>query len=209
MSDPLKYLLVVGLLFPAISLVTSLLAWWGLWRYENHSSAVLIPLVGPILLTWWILLKGLSAWLIPVVWVLDIGTVSFFVVCPRLFREWWQISWFTRQLTLHGRQGIEAATLELHAGGHYLLRKEWDRPAGTFGIGAFGEVGTYIGVRDNYELTSHFGLRRILRSLDNHDAENSFLVSDEAARNQELREYSLDGWTLTTHTTTRADRRLR
>lgn len=196
MSDPLKVLLAFGLLFPVISLFSGMLSWWGWWRYRKPSSSVFVPFVGPILLSWWVWLMGLSAWLIPVAWLFDVGTLAFLYVAPRIFREWWRISWFTKRLTLRGRKGIEAATLELHFGGHYWLRKAWNRPSGQFGITALGETGTFTEAGEGYELMARHGLRRGLRPLDDQSAEPAFLVSEETVRNDDWNEDSLDGWIL-------------
>jgi len=62
-------LLVAGLLFPALSLLTIVGSLLHRWRHKRHASAVLVPLIGPILFTCWVVLAGKSIWLIPLAWV--------------------------------------------------------------------------------------------------------------------------------------------
>ena len=137
-------------------------------------------------------MAGHSRWLIPVVWLLDLGTVAFLFVLPRLTIEWWQLSAFTRLMTLHGAHGIEKVILTLHRGGRYFMRKSWNRAQGELGIVDFGETGTFIDDGEVIALTSHYGLNRRLERIDL----STFDVSEPADIDPELRDYSLHGWRL-------------
>ena len=190
----MKALLIAGLFFPGLSLLTAPVSAWQSWRYQRHVSPIFIPFVGPILLTCWIILDQRPLWAIPIVWLLDIGTLMFLLVTPRLIRDWWQTSSFTRRLKLQGSVGIEAATLTFHTGGRYLLEKCWNRPPETNGIIGLGEIGTYVEINSGYELTAHHGLRRVLRSIDNQTPERSFSVSEDSPSKENAN--SLEGWVL-------------
>src|SRR5271167_4592297 len=95
-------LLVAGLLFPVLNLFTGIGWLVHQWRHKKHASPVIVPLIGPILLTCWVVLAEKSLFFIPVVWITDIGTLILFTVSPRLIRDWWRVSWFTRILALRG-----------------------------------------------------------------------------------------------------------
>ena len=187
-------LLVAGLFFPALGLLTAILSAWTSWRFQRHVSSIFVPFVGPILLTCWIVIGEWPRSLIPIVWFLDVGTLAFLFVTPRLFRHWWQTSSFTKRLTLQGSIGIETATITLHRGSHYLLKKNWNRPPGTLGIGSLGEFGTYVEIDNGYELKAHHGLRRVLRSISDQASERSFSVSEDSPSKENAN--SLEGWIL-------------
>lgn len=183
-------LLVVGLIFPALSLFTEMASLWDRWRHQKHSSPVFIPFIGPILLTSWVLIDHNPLWWIPFVWIADIGTMAFLVISPRLIADWWHISSFTRILTLRGDHDIQSAIITLHSSGHYLLKKSWNRPPGQIGIVALGEPGTFIQTENQYELTSDLGLHRILRKT----LEGTYRVEQDQRDNESLQNYLLHGW---------------
>jgi hypothetical protein len=189
-------LLGFGILFPALSLITLVAARWTSWRTGRNVSAVLIPFIGPILLTSAVLLEDWSYWLIPVFWAGDLGTIAFLIALPQLFSEWWQTSRFTCCLTLHGNQGIESAILTLHTGGHYFVEKAWRRSPDVPGIIGLGEFGTYVKAGDNYELTAHFGLRRTLTCVGDTTNPSAFAVTELTELKENQKDYSLAGWTL-------------
>ncbi len=189
------YLLVFGLLPPLITYASVTAAWWFSWRHGGHASAIYIPFLGPILLTSWIVLDDRPLfWLIPAVWIGDLGTVVFLIHIPGMVRELWHTSWFTLVLKLHGEKGIETATLTLHAGGHYILWKRWARQKDELGIVELSEPGTFIQLGNNYELTAHFGLRRLVHLVEEKEGEQSYLVNEETLQGYE--EHSLSGWML-------------
>jgi hypothetical protein len=195
MDSVLKVLLAAGLLPLFITYSTVAAAWWFSWRHGGKASAVYIPLLGPVFLTTWIVLDGRpSSWLIPAVWICDLGTVVILIHTPGLLREWWQTSRFTLVLKLRGEKGSESATLTLHSGGHYLLRKCWARPKGECGIVELGELGTFVQSGNDYEITAHFGLRRILRLVEVKEGAQSYRVTEDPP--PEHAEHSLNGWTL-------------
>lgn len=188
-------LLGFGMFFPALSLLTLIASAWTKWRTGRNASAVIIPVIGPALLTSCVLIEGWTYWLIPAAWICDVGTIMYFIVLPRLISEWWRTSWFTICLSLRGGQGIESAVLTLHSGGHYLLTKNWHRPAGTLGILGLGEPGTYEKIDNRYELISHFGLRRTLVPIDD-TTPISFAVVEATFTEANWKDYSLADWTL-------------
>jgi hypothetical protein len=192
----MTFLLAVGLVFPAVSWLSVMASAWSYWRNGRRSSAIYLPFFGPIILTCWVILDSRPLWLIVIAWVLDIGTIAFLLVAPRLLREWWRTSRFTTKLILSGSEGIESATLTLHSGGHYLLRKAWNRPKDMPGIVGLGEPGTYVEDGSDYELTAHYGLRRHLHLFDARTSYTSFSVREEPSQNQDHRDYSLEGWIL-------------
>ena len=185
-------LLIVGLVFPVLSLLTGILSIVIHWRYRKHTSPVFIPLVGPILLTGWVLLGQKPPWFIPLVWIMDIGTVAFLAVSPRLFVDWWRVSLFTRTLTLRGAYENQNAVITLHSTGHYLLRKSWDRVAGETGIAGLGEPGVFTHRDDGYDLIAHHGLHRLLRQTD----EGLYRVEDDP-QEEGSDTHSHNGWMLT------------
>lgn len=81
-------LLAVGLFFPVIRLLTLALSGRGQRRTGKYSSAVLIPIIGPTLLSLWIQHRGIHRGWIPFVWLDDPGSLSLLIVLPRLLREW-------------------------------------------------------------------------------------------------------------------------
>lgn len=185
-------LLIAGLMFPTLSLLTCIASLATRWRQDRYPSSVFIPFVGPVLLTCWVVVEGRTRWLIPLVWLLDLGTIAFLVVLPRLTLEWWQISVFTRLMTLRGSHGIEKVILTLHQGGRYFLKKTWDRSHGEPGIVGLCETGTFIDDGDVITLESHHGLTRRLQRADT----NTFDVAERESARQELQNHSLNGWRL-------------
>ncbi|MBB6559999.1 hypothetical protein HNP48_002671 [Acidovorax soli] len=182
-------LLILGLLFPLISWLTLAGSWWTARRSGGHSSPVLVPFVGPLVLTWWLWQQGARGWTFALPWVLDIGTVMFLYVLPRLVAEEWRTSRFTRVLALTGSQGVAQVRISLHSGGHYLLKKRWNRAPGELGTIALSEPGTYVqGAAGSLELRSHAGKVRRLAL----DADHGYLVSDPG----DAGDRSLDGWRL-------------
>jgi hypothetical protein len=192
MTELKNALFGAGVVFPSLSLITAIGCFLYQLRYKKHSSPVFIPFIGPILLTCWVVLDDKSILLIPFVWIADIGTLAFLAVSPQLIREWWRVSAFTRILTLHGSKDIQSAVITLHSTGHYHLEKTWKRPVGVFGIVGLGEPGVFTHGQNQYELTSHCGLRRILRQTD----EGVFSVDEVQPQGAEMQKYSLDGWML-------------
>ena len=184
---------LAGTIFPALSLFTGAASLAARRKGGRHVSPVFVPLVGPILLTWWIVRTRLPLWLIPLAWLADIGTVALAAMLPRLAAEWWRVSAFTRVFTLLGSRDGQSATLSIHATGHYLLRKTWKRAAGETGITRLGEPGTWALAGEDYVLTSHLGLRRVLRRT----AEGEFRVVEEPPLPAEQAAYALAGWRLT------------
>lgn len=192
MTTLLKPLLIAGLIFPVISLLTSVASWVHQWRHKKYSSPIFIPFIGPVLLTSWVILAHKPLWFIVIFWVADIGTLAFLAVSPRLIKDWWHTSSLTRILALSGNQDAQSAIITLHSTGHYVLKKSWSRPSGQAGIVGLGEPGTFTRLDNRYALTSHVGLRRILRKMD----ETAYRVEEEELPREELRNYSLDGWVL-------------
>lgn len=190
-------LLILGLIFPTLSLLSFIATLVTRWRHDRHTSPVFIPFFGPVLLTCWVLVAGHPRWLIPVIWLLDLGTGAFFFVLPQLVAEWWQHSAFTRLITLHGAHGIEKVILTLHRGGRYFARKSWNRAPGELGIISLGEAGTFIDDGEVIALLSDLGLNRQLNRIDL----NTYDVSEPNDSGPELRNYSLHGWRLCCSTT--------
>lgn len=183
-------MLVAGLVFPALSLVTVIASVVHWWRTKKHASPVIIPFIGPILLTGWVILAEKPLLLIPVVWIADLGTLVFLAFVPKILGEWWRTSSFTRILALHGSEGVQSAIITFHSTGYYLLKKSWQRPMGECGIVGLSEEGVYIRDDGRIELTAHFGLRRILRKSD----EGQYVVEEIVAEQEASKNHSLEGW---------------
>jgi hypothetical protein len=185
-------LLVLGLVFPALSLVTTVSSALTFWLTNRHSSAGLIPFIGPVLLTCYVFVEDRSRWMIPAVWTLDIGTVAFISVLPRLISDWWNTCSYTLIKTFYGKDGIQDAVITLHTTGRYLMKKSWSRRDGEYGIVGLGEPGTFSKDGDAFELVSHHGLRRRLVPAE----KQSFLVEEQQGVRPELKDYSLNQWSL-------------
>ena len=107
----LTALLIAGLIFPALSLATAIGSLLTQWRHKKHSSPAFVPLIGPVLLTAWVILAHKSPWLIALFWITDLGTVALLAASPRLISEWWKTSTLTRILTLKGTWDEQDAIL--------------------------------------------------------------------------------------------------
>ncbi len=187
-----KILLVAGLFFPVISWVTVVLSVFSRWKSDRHASPIFIPLIGPLLLTCWIFGENYSYWLIPVVWMSDIGTVAFIAVLPWLIGEYWNTSRFTCLMTLRGATGIEKAVITLHSTGHYHLEKSWDRAQNESGISSLGESGKFTRDGNDLELQAHDGLRRRLVYTD----AATYRVEEYGETQDDSKAQSLQGWHL-------------
>lgn len=181
-----------GLVFPTISWLTLFQSVWTGWRKGRSSSVVFIPFVGPILLTWWISIEGHSLWMISVVWVLDIGTMCFIAMMPRMIKESWESSKYTRILTLHGVNGNQDVVIEFQQNGKYALRKTWDKHEGEYGTSSLGEPGTFSIDGDTINMVSHLGQVRTLAKSH----EGTFLVEDNILKRPDLHRYCIDKWSL-------------
>ncbi len=188
----LNLLLIAGLIFPLVSLLTEIGSLVCQWHQKKHSSPVFVPFVGPVLLTSWVIAAHKPLWSIGIVWVADIGTLAFLVASRQLLRDWWHTCSFTRILALNGSQDSQSAIITLHSTGHYLLKKSWTRPPGQTGVMGLGEPGTFTQRGDRYELISHVGLRRLLQKTD----ERAYRVEKEELPKEDLHDYSLSGWVL-------------
>jgi len=187
-----KFALFAGITFPCVSLLTGTISLVQYWRFKKHESPIFIPFIGPLCLSVLVLYFGKPLWLIPVVWIADVGTVAFLWISPRVVADWWNVSGFTRILTLHGSQGAQSAVLTLHSTGHYFLKKSWQLAPGAFGICGLGDSGTYRRTEDDFELVTHHGLRRFLRTAAN----GTYLVEEGQADAATNGNSSLKDWTL-------------
>jgi hypothetical protein len=185
-------LLVAGLLFPAVSFLTAIASLYSRWRYRKYSSPIFIPFVGPVLLTIWALTSQAPGWLIPIVWIGDIGTMAFVIASPRLLSEWWDTCPLTKTLELHGSKGIESATVSFHSTGRYLIRKRWQRSVGELGILGLGELGNFVKSDDYLRMTADHGWQRQLIRTP----EGKFQVLEDENVTHDNGDYSLADWIL-------------
>lgn len=149
-------LLAVGLFFPVISVLTLALSWWGQRRTGKYSSAVLIPIIGPTMLSLWIEHRGIHRGWIPLVWLGDPGSLSLLIILPRLLREWWQISSLTEFLRLASDGDQPKIRLSLHRTSRYRLQVCWP-PTSSPGPVTQSEVGFWSPTTDGYRLTTDGG----------------------------------------------------
>lgn len=182
----------MGIAIPCLSLLTGISSLVHSWRFKKRASPVFIPLIGPLCLSGLVIYFGKPLWIIPIVWIADVGTLVFLWVSPRLIADWWNVSGFTRILMLRGAQGGQSAVLTLHSTGHYLLKKSWQLPPGECGICHLGEPGTYRRTENGFELVAHHGLRRSLWT----GANGTYLVDGGEADAAADGNSSLKDWTL-------------
>ena len=173
--------LAIGLLFPAISWLTLIAGYLHYKWHGGSSSGVYVPFVGPGLLDLWLLARGETGWALVVPWLADVGTLFFLVALPRLVRDVWQTSRFTRLLLLSGEHSDARVEISLHRGGHYVLRKHWNPDATTHSSARYrpvslGEPGVCEEVTGGWRLTSHAGRVRLLL----HNEGSGYVVSDRA-----------------------------
>jgi hypothetical protein len=152
----------LALFFPTISWLCAIAVWADRRSKNKHFSPVYVPLIGPILMTTWILLQGVPRWTIPLAWALDIGTMAFFRCVPWLWRDYWNTSRWNRTIELAGETANVSATVSIHKTGHYHLEKHWKRPKGECGIVSHSEVGLVENLPDGFTLTMG-GRKRFLR----------------------------------------------
>jgi len=134
LSMSLIILLIVGLFFPTISLLSFIASLLQAAIAKKNSSGIYVPIIGPVLLDFWLLSVDRPYWMLALPWIADIGTVFFAIAAPRLVTEVWQTSGFTRLFSLTGTQANQSVEISFHKGGHYQLIKRWARPEGQLGI---------------------------------------------------------------------------
>lgn len=147
-------LVFFGLIFPFFSAVTGLLYWKRGAGWSESPSPIFVPFFGPSLLTCAILLNSYPWWLIPTVWVTDLGTLVFLRYLPAIIREERKVSRFTRVLRIKGSVENAHAVLTFHTSGKYLLQKRWKLAQGEQGIVGMGELGTYAETLDGFTMKS-------------------------------------------------------
>lgn len=181
-------ILFVGLFFPIISWV-SLIITQLLLKYKNkYSSAILTPLIGPILLNIWMYMTDKAIWMYPIPWVLDIGTLPFLIMLPKQIKDEWSLSSYTQIFSISSTVGLQSTKISFHKSGKYLIKFRWKRIEKDFGIIATNDFGKFNKLRDgNYVLTSHTGNIITLKKED-----NSYHCIDSSKDNN----INLDGWIL-------------
>lgn len=147
-------LFAFGIFIQLLSALSGLLCWVRPKGMSESFSPLLVPLLGPLLLTLAILLNSWPWWLIPIAWMTDLGTLVLLWFLPTILREEWKTSRYTRVLHLSGSEGNAHAVLTFHTSGKYLLRKQWVRPKDEEGITGMGELGTYTESEDGFTLKS-------------------------------------------------------
>jgi len=184
----LRLLLAAGLFFPLLSWLTFFLAAVRPRRNGKRASGIYIPVIGPVLLDAWLAATGHAAWTLALPWIADIGTLFFLRAAPRLVRDEWRTSRFTREFVLSGAHGNQSVEISFHRGGHYVLTKRWTRAPGEMGIVQLSEPGTYIADAGNtITLTAHTGrTRRLVPQGD------GYAVQDAGGGDH----YQIGGWTL-------------
>lgn len=164
-------LLGMGLLFPVISWVTYPWAQWTSRITGRHCSAVLVPFIGPISLTLWLWVTSHSLWLIPLVWILDLGTVLF------LWVFLWKVpcDWIHERRTcivrFQGKRGRHTVKLSLYEDGNYILEHIWRLSLRELGVTSSREIGRFSKLGDEFELVSQDNTIRILRGTAEKDFE--------------------------------------
>ncbi|MBL9084615.1 MAG: hypothetical protein JNK76_22620 [Planctomycetales bacterium] len=80
-------LLILGLIFPILSWLTAYASAVIWCRSKRHVSPVFVPVIGPLLLTAWVVLTRRPLGTIALVWLADLGTIAFLIAAPRLYRD--------------------------------------------------------------------------------------------------------------------------
>ncbi len=140
-----------------------------------------------MLITLYLISSGHHGWVLAVPWIADIGTLHFAISGPRLFREFWTFSRYTRVMKLTGSASGQQVEISLHKGSRYLLEWRWKRAAGELGTTALSEPGTYREGEGSLLLLSDAGRTRVLA----RDGP-VFAVADPGSSV----ECNLDGWRL-------------
>lgn len=179
--------LILGLLFLLIGWFSFIASTANRFTTGKSSSGVYIPFIGPIFIDMWLRSVGAQSWTMILPWVMDFGTLQFFWIMPRLVSEMWRYSRWTRLFLLSGLHENQTVHLSFHAGGHYVLKKNWQRPAGEPGIVSLGEPGTFIRDGNGWILTSYMGCARQIT----HEKDYWYVVDQESPQ-----EYRIDGWLL-------------
>jgi len=160
-------LLIVGLLFPALSWLTGVASYVDWRRHKKHSSPAFVPFAGPIVLTKWVLSAHKPLWVIPLVWLCDLGTIGFFWSLPGLIRAGRQTSPSTRVAVFENSEGMQTTVISIHSTGRYLLerkgRLERKRRPGRFITWEMGELGNVSEDRGTYLLQADHGWSRTLQ----------------------------------------------
>ena len=180
------FLIAGGLLFPVISWITLALSIFAA-RAGRSTSGVYIPIIGPVLLSLWLFRANEPNWMVLLPWILDIGTVFFYVAAPTLVKDYWQASRFTRTFKLAGAQEDQSVEISFHQGGRYFLTKRWNRTKGETGVIAMSEPGTYSHAECWLNLCSHAGRQRYLAPEG-----GGYVVTDAGATD----DLQIEGWQL-------------
>jgi hypothetical protein len=180
-------LLIVGLIFPAISWLSVLGGHLQSRATGKSCSGVYVPFIGPILIDLWLHRVGAPGWTMLVPWITDIGTLFFLWLLPAMLLSEWRTSRFTRTMLLAGAKDNQSVKISFHKGGDYVMYKTWHRPDGEFGITGLGEPGSFESESRFITLTSHTGSTRKLIRID-----DGFVVEDSESPG----DYSLDKWIL-------------
>jgi hypothetical protein len=110
---------------------------------KRSASLIIIPVLGPFFCNLGQLFLGVDWYWYFLPWIIDFGTILFFFATPRIFKDWWQTSRFTRLATYVDRRDNVEVKLSLHQNQIYLLQKKFHRQKGEFGMSEFSEVGHY------------------------------------------------------------------
>jgi hypothetical protein len=116
----------------------------------KDSSWVIIPFIGPITLDVFLLIEAKPLWSLAIPWMLDAGTLNTFMYMPRLFRDWWKTSCFTRLCTLTGSRANQHVQVSLHKGNQYCLRFRCEQRL-------LSTLGSFEAMNAGFRLTSQSG----------------------------------------------------
>ncbi len=173
-------LVVFGVFIQLLSALTGLICWRRPKGLSESFSPLLVPLLGPLLLTLAIHLNGWPWWLIPIAWLTDLGTLVLLWFLPSIIRQAWKTSRFTCVLLLKGSVENAQAVLTFHTSGNYLLEKRWVRPKGEEGIVGMGEEGTYTRTESGFRLNSD---EQVDRSIEREGI--AYLIERKLVRTEE------------------------
>lgn len=153
-------LIAIGILFPFLSWLTLGLSFYEKKFHNRNASPIFIPFIGPIALNIAVILKGESLLWLPLPWLLDVGTLSFFYIMPNLIKDIWSSSPFNCVAFYEGKFSSKSAELSLFKNGGYLLKITMNtREAGVFKV---NDLGTFNRQAEEILLNSHLKKTRRL-----------------------------------------------
>ena len=179
--------LIIGLIFPLISLLYLISIFILAARSQKTISGVWVPFVGPLFINVWQNDMGHPGWSFIMPWVLDAGTIVFIIAVPRLFLDFWKYSSFTRVNLLKSSGRESEVTISIHKSGLCLFKQDWKREKNKIGVISVSEPCKYHFEENRLKIMGNTDSTRILQK----DGTEYKVIEDDSADN-----YNIKGWVL-------------